>query len=106
MLESETITAKIQFEVDNSINAFFQKIKKKLQGMREQLKTERTTKKYREKKWKKFTNRPSYGYYPPKLLSNTKGSYLSNLHRSVTVRKNKRKRNSYAGTVKENISKQ
>ena len=105
MLESETITAKIQFEVDNSINAFFQKIKKKLLGMTEQLKTERTTKKCREKKWKKFTNRPSYGYYPPKLLSNTKeatNQTYTEMSQSIRIRE----REIVTGIVKENISKQ
>ena len=105
MLESETITAKIQFEVDNSINAFFQKIKKKLEGMREQLKTERTTKKCREKKWKNFTNRPSYGYYPLKLLSNTKeatNQTYTEMSQSIRIRE----REIVTGIVKENISKQ
>ena len=70
----------------------------------------------REKKWKKFTNRPSYGYYSPKvdpphqqvLVSNPKevvaANDLSNLHRNVTTRKNKRKKKSYAEIVKEKIS--
>ena len=69
MLQSETIIAKIQFEVENSVNALFPEdqeevkkyLKKKSHNLKEQIK------KRREKKWKKFTNRPNYGYYSPKL---------------------------------------
>ena len=61
--ESETIIAKIQFEVDNSVNALISKdqeevrqhLKKKNRKLKEKLK------KSREKKWKKFTNRPIMG---------------------------------------------
>ena len=69
LLESETIIAKIQFEVDSSVNALFPKdqeevrqhLKEKNRKLKEKLK------KRREKKWKKFTNRPNYGYYSPKV---------------------------------------
>ena len=73
-------------------------------------------KKRREKKWKKFTNRPNYGYYsrkgdPPHqqvLVSKPEEAVEANdsssLHRNVTVRKNKRKKKSYAEIVKEKIS--
>ena len=61
--ESETIIVKIQFEVDNSVNALIPKdqeevrqhLKKKNRKLKEKLK------KSREKKWKKFTNRPIMG---------------------------------------------
>ena len=118
MLESETIIAKIQFEVDNSVNALFPEdqegvinhLKEKNHKLKEKLK------KRREKKWKKFTNRPNYGYYSRKsdlphqqvLVSSPEevvgASDSSSLHRNVTVRKNKRKRRSYAEIVKEKIS--
>ena len=73
-------------------------------------------KKRREKKWKKFTNLPNYGYYSPKvdllhqqvLVSSPKEVVVandsSNLHRNVTARKNKRKTKSYAEVIKEKIS--
>ena len=56
LLESETIKAKIQSEVDNSVNALFlkdheevrQHLKEKNRKLKEKLK------KVREKKWKKF----------------------------------------------------
>ena len=118
LLESETIIAKIQFEVDNSVNALFPEdqegvinhLKEKNHKLKEKLK------KRREKKWKKFTNRPNYGYYSRKgdlphqqvLVSSPEevvgASDSSSLHRNVTVRKNKRKRKSYAEIVKEKIS--
>ena len=68
LLESETIIAKIQFEVDNSVNTLFledpeedrKDQKEKNHKLKEKLK------KRREKKWKKYTNRPNYGYYSPK----------------------------------------
>ena len=78
---------------------YFRKIKKKLESI----------------KWRKFTNCPNYGYYPPKvdpphqqlLASDPKqlvaANDLSSLHRNTTVCKNKRKRKSYTETVKEKI---
>ena len=100
LLESETIIAKIQFEVDSSVNALFPKdqeevrqhLKEKNRKLKEKLK------KRREKKWKKFTNRPNYGYYSPKvdpphqqvLVSSPKEVVAANdsssLHRNVTDR--------------------
>ena len=70
----------------------------------------------REKKWKKFANRPNYGYYSPKvdpprqqfLVSSPKEVVVANdsssLHRNVTARKNRRKKKSYAEIVREKIS--
>ena len=69
MLESETIIAKIQSEVDNSVNALFLKDHKEVrQHLKEKnRKLKEKLKKRREKKWKKFTNLPNYGYYSPKV---------------------------------------
>ena len=73
-------------------------------------------KKQREKKWKKFANRPNYGYYSPKvdpphqqfLVSSPKEVVVANdsssLRRNVAARKNKRKKKSYAEIVTEKIS--
>ena len=117
-LESETIMAMIQFKVDNSVNALFpegqEEVRKHLKEKNHKLKEK--LKKRREKKWKKFTNHPNYGYYSPKgdpphqqvLVSSPEevvaANDSSNLHRNVTARKNKRKRKSYAEVVKEKIS--
>ena len=118
LLESETIIAKIQFEVDNSVNPLFpgdqEEVRKHLKDKNGKLKEK--LKKRREKKWKKFTNHPNYGYYLPKgdpphqkvLVSSpeevVEANDSSSLHRNVIVRKNKRKRRSYAEIVKEKIS--
>ena len=68
LLESKTKIAKIQFEVDNSVNALFpedqEEIRNHLKEKNRKLKEK--LKKLREKKWKKFTNRLNYGYYSPK----------------------------------------
>ena len=99
MLESETIIAKIQFEVGNSVNALFpedQEVRKHLKEKNRKLKEK--LKKRREKKWKKFTNHRNYGYYSPKvdpphqhvLVSSPKEVVAANdsssLHRNVTDR--------------------
>ena len=118
LLESETIIAKIQFEVGNSVNALFpedqEEVRKHLKEKNRKLKEK--LKKRREKKWKKFTNRPNYGYYSPKvdtphqevLVSSPKEEVAANdsssLHRKITDLKNKRKRKSYAEIAKEKIS--
>ena len=118
LLELETIIAKIQFGVDNSLNALFpedqEEIRKHLKEKNRKLKEK--LKKWREKKWKMFTNRPNYGYYSPKvdpqhqqvLVCSPKEAVATNdslsLHRNVTARKNKRKRKSYPEIVKEKIS--
>ena len=104
MLQSETIIAKIQFEVENSVNALFPEdqeevkkyLKEKSHNLKEQLK------KRREKKWKKFTNRPNYGYYSPKLdpphqqllVSGPKEAVAANdqIYTEILVCKDKRKR--------------
>ena len=69
LLESETIIAKIQLEVDNAVNALFpedqEEFRKHLKENNRNLKEK--LKERREKKWKKFTNRPNYGYYSPKV---------------------------------------
>ena len=118
LLEWETIIAKIKFEVDKSVNALFpedpEEVRKHLKEKNRKLKEQ--LKKPREKKWEKFTNRSSYGYYSPivdlphqqLLVSSPKEIVAANdsssLYRNVTVRKNKRKRKSYAEIVKEKIS--
>ena len=119
MLESETKIAKIQFEVDNSVNALFPKdqeevrqhLKEKNRKLKEKLK------KRREKKWKKFTNCPNYRYYSPKvdpphqqfLVSSPKEVIAANdsssLYRNVTARKNKRKKKVTQRSLKLNIGK-
>ena len=104
MLQSETIIAKIQFEVENSVNALFPEdqeevkkyLKEKSHNLKEQLK------KRREKKLKKFTNRPNYGYYSPKLdpphqqllVSGPKEAVAANdqIYTEILVCKDKRKR--------------
>ena len=118
-LESETIMAMIQFKVDNSVNALFpegqEEVRKHLKEKNHKLKEK--LKKRREKKWKKFTNHPNYGYYSPKgdpphqqvLVSSPEDSSpvandSSSLHRNVTVCKNKRKRKSYMEIDREKIS--
>ena len=99
MSESETIITKFQFEVDNSVNALFpedqEEIIKHLKENNRKLKEK--LKNRRERKWKKFTNRPNYGYYSPKvdpphqqvLISSPKevvaANDLSSLHRNVTA---------------------
>ena len=99
--ESETIIAKIQFEVDNSVNALFpedqEEVRKHLKEKNRKLKEK--LKKRREKKWKKFSNHSNYGYYslkgdPPHqqvLVSSPEEVVTTNdsssLHRNVTVRK-------------------
>ena len=63
LLESETIIVRVQFEVDNSVNALFPEdqeeirkhLKEKNRKLKEQLKK-------RREKWKKFTNCRNYGY--------------------------------------------
>ena len=115
LLEWETVTAKIQFEVENSVNAFFPEdqeavrkhLKEKNRKLKEQLK------KRREKKSKKFTTHPNYGYYSPKvdppqlLVSSSKEVVAANdssgLSRNVTVRKSKRKRKIHTEIVEEKI---
>ena len=103
LLESETVIAKIHFEIDNSVNALFpedqEEIRKHLKEKNRKLNEK--LKKRREKKWKKFTNRPNCGYYSPKidpphqqiLVSSPKEVAVANdsssLHRNVTARKNK-----------------
>ena len=60
-------------------------------------------KKRREKKQKKFNNRPNYGYYSPKVDPSHQQFLVTgpneavavsvlNLHRNVTVRKKKREK--------------
>ena len=73
--------------------------------------------KRREKKWKKFTNCPNYGYYSPKvdppdqqfLVSSPKEVIAANdsssLYRNVTARKNKRKKKVTQRSLKLNIGK-
>ena len=64
LFESETMVAKIQFEVDMSIKALFPDdqgevkniLREKHQNVEKQLKQRR------QKKWKKFIDRPNYGY--------------------------------------------
>ena len=61
------MVAKIKFEVDISIKALFPNdqgevkniLREKNQNIEKQLKQRR------QKKWKKFTFRPNYGYYVP-----------------------------------------
>ena len=109
--------ANMQFEVDNSVNALFpedqEEVRKHLKEKNRKLKEK--LKNRREKKWKKFTYRPNYGYYSPivdpphqqVLVSSPKEVVAvndsSSLHRNVTVRKDKRQRKSYAEIVKEKI---
>ena len=77
------------------------------------MKWKKQLEKRREKKWKKFTGRPDYGYYTPKteslkekiLKSRSPKQVTVNdtqLHRNVTVRKKKKR--SYAEIVKLNNS--
>ena len=104
----------MQFEVDNSVNALFpedqEEVRKHLKEKNRKLKEK--LKHRREKKWKKFTYRPNYGYYSPivdpphqqVLVSSPKEVVAvndsSSLHRNVTVRKDKRQRKEI---VKEKI---
>ena len=122
MLESEAIIEKIQLEVDNLVNALFpedqEEVKKHLKEKNRKLKEQRNGNgKWKERKWKKFTNHPNCGYDslrvdPPHqqfLVSSPKEVVAANdsssLHRNVTaVRKNKWKRKTYADIIKEKIS--
>ena len=107
----------MQFEGDSSVNALFpedqEEVRKHLKEKNRKLKEK--LKNRTEKKWKKFTNRPNYGYSSPivdpphqqVLVSSLKEVVAvndsSSLHRNVTIRKEKRQRKSYAEIVKEKI---
>ena len=115
LFESETMVAKIQFEVDMSIKALFPDdqgevkniLREKNQNIEKQLKQRR------QKKWKKFIDRPNYGYYVPNknpgeksVIDPTKmmdriqpvNDVKRELHKNITVRRGKKK--SYAEIVR------
>ena len=107
--------AKIKFEVDMSIKALFpndQGENKDILGEKNE-NIEKQLKQRRQKKWKKFIDRPNYGYYVPNenpgeksVIDPTKmidriqpvNDVKRELHKNITVRRGKKK--SYAEIVK------
>ena len=71
LVESENVIAKIELEVDSSINSDYpdnvEAEAKRLLDRNKHL--EKILEQCRKKKWKKFTNRVDYGYFKPKDLS-------------------------------------
>ena len=115
LFESETMVAKIQFEVDMSIKALFPddqgEVKKILREKNENI--EKQLKQRRQIKWMKFIDRRSYGYYVPNdnpgeksVIDPTKmidriqpvNDIKRELHKNITVRRGKKK--SYAEIVR------
>ena len=110
------MVAKIQFQVDMSIKALFPNdqreveniVREKNHNMKKQLKQRR------KKKWKKFIDRPNYGYYvrnenmsEKSVIETTQiidrmrsaDTVKSGFHKKVTVRKDNQK--SYTEIVRE-----
>ena len=108
LFESETMVAKIRFEVDMSIKALFPNnqvevkniLREKNQNIAKQLKQRR------QRKWKKFIDRPNYAYYLPNenpgeksVIDPTKridriqpvNNVKRELHKNITVRRGKKK---------------
>ena len=109
------MVAKIQFEVDMSIKALFPNDKGEVKNiLREKNQNiEKQLERRRRKKWKKFIDRPNYGYYipnenpgeksviePPQIINRVQSTdnIRSELDENVTVRKGKEK--SYAEIVR------
>ena len=104
LFESETMAAKTQFEVDMSIKALFPNDQREVKNiLREKNQNKKKQLEQRmQKKWKKFIERPNYGYYTPGENPGDKSvteprqiidrmhsvdNLKSELHKNITVRK-------------------
>ena len=101
LFESETMAAKTQFEVDMSIKALFLNDQREVKNILRE-KNQNKEKQRMQKKWKKFIERPNYGYYtpgenpgdksvtePPQIIDrmHSVDNLKSELHKNITVRK-------------------
>ena len=108
LFESETMAAKTQFEVDMSIKALFPNDQREVKNiLREKNQNkEKQLEQRMQKKWKKFIERPNYGYYtpgenpgeksvtePPQIIDrmHSVDNLKSELHKNITVCKGKKK---------------